>query len=285
MPPYRNTLPKPSARKTLNALLKAELLELAVILDVPAVRTMRVAEIRQLLQPAIELAVAAGTTHVNFTTILPPPRRNRGDDGVDEDEEDEEDEDEDAPGFNGIQGRQSPPASSVSVRSNHRLAGPASVASTARRGRLLARIARGRRPMPVQPQPGPAANSRGPTIERSVSPQGQSEPDIEVELREYLLCSGIISLPALVPPLWGIKLNHLPHAAYLVFFSALHLIVSYTLHPFFLHLHLHLHRTFALVRLYPSTRGKISSTEIFELTHAPQTHRSRMPRHTTIYRS
>jgi hypothetical protein len=96
MPPLRNNAPKPSARKTLNTLSKPELVELAELLEVDINPAMTKAQIRNVVDPAVEQAVASGTTHVDFARILPPRKQTP------EEDKDEEDEEEDDTEFHGI---------------------------------------------------------------------------------------------------------------------------------------------------------------------------------------
>jgi hypothetical protein len=101
-------------------LRKAELVELAEFLDQDVVGTYTVLQLRAILQPAVDQAVAAGITHADFVRILPAPQQEP----EGEEDDDEDDDEDETTAFHGVQ-------------SEPLMRGPASVSSSASRTHRL----------------------------------------------------------------------------------------------------------------------------------------------------
>jgi hypothetical protein len=202
MPPYRNGSPKPSAGKTLNALRKGELIELAELLDQEIEGTATVLQLRAILQPIIEQAVEAGITHADFARILPAPQREPSDDK-------DEDKDDETAGFCGVvlgPPRRGPASIASSTASTRRI--PTSNVSASanlsrRRASLKRKVAFGRpatKTSTIRKAPRHKEKAQDNEGSRSWSPYAQSEPDLDHVSGEHRFHSSLTSISSMVTP-------------------------------------------------------------------------------------
>jgi hypothetical protein len=202
MPPYRNGSPKPSAGKTLNALRKGELIELAELLDQEIEGTATVLQLRAILQPIIEQAVEAGITHADFARILPAPQREPSDD-------EDEDEDDETAGFCSVvlEPPRRGPASIASSTASTRRIPTSNVSASAnlyrRRASLKRKVAFGRpatKTSTIRKAPRHKEKAQDNEGSHSWSPYAQSEPDLDHVSGEHRFHSSLTSIPSMVTP-------------------------------------------------------------------------------------